>query len=61
LIIGGLLNSAPIVVERSIYKLPDKVQSPLPILGMASLVMVLCDREIFIANTKAAADLMVGG
>lgn len=41
LIIGILLNSALIVVNRFIYKLPDKIQLPLLILGIALLIIGL--------------------
>ena len=41
LIIGILLNSALIVVNRFIYKLPDKVQFPLLILGIVLLIIGL--------------------
>lgn len=41
LIIGILLNCALIVVNRFIYKLPDKVQFPLLILGILLLVVGL--------------------
>lgn len=41
LIIGVLLNSALIVVNRFIYKLPDKVQFPLLILGIVLLIIGL--------------------
>lgn len=41
LIIGVLLNSALIVINRFIYKLPDKVQFPLLILGILLLVVGL--------------------
>ena len=34
LVIGILLNSALIVINRFIYKLPHKVQFPLLILGL---------------------------
>lgn len=37
LIIGILLNSALIVVNRFIYKLPNRVQFPLLILGIVLL------------------------
>ena len=39
LIIGILLNSALIVVNRFIYKLPNKVQFPLLILGTVLLIL----------------------
>lgn len=41
IIIGILLNSALIVVNRFIYKLPDKVQFPLLILGIVLLIIGL--------------------
>ena len=41
LIIGILLNSALIVVNRFIRKLPNKVQIPLLILGIVLLVIGL--------------------
>lgn len=41
LIIGVLLNSSLIVVNRFIYKLPDKVQFPLLILAIVLLVIGL--------------------
>lgn len=41
LIIGVLLNIALIVVNRFIYKLPDKVQFPLLILGIVLLIIGL--------------------
>ena len=41
LIIGVLLNSALIVVNRFIYKLPNKVQFPLLILGIVLLIIGL--------------------
>ena len=41
LIAGILLNSALIVINRFIYKLPDKVQFPLLILGIVLLVIGL--------------------
>ena len=41
LIVGILLNSALIVINRFIYKLPDKVQFPLLIIGMVLLVIGL--------------------
>lgn len=41
LVVGILLNSALIVVNRFIYKLPDKVQFPLLILGIVLLVIGL--------------------
>ena len=39
LIIGLLLNCALIVVNRFVHKLPDKVQIPLLILGIALLII----------------------
>jgi len=41
LIIGVLLNSARIVVNRFIYKLPNKAQFPLLILGIVLLIIGL--------------------
>ena len=41
LIIGILLNSLLIVVNRFIYKLPDRVQFPLLILGIVLLIIGL--------------------
>ncbi len=41
LIVGILLNSALIVVNRFIYKLPNKVQLPLLILGIVLLIIGL--------------------
>lgn len=41
LVIGLLLNSALIVVNRFIYKLPNKVQFPLLILGIILLIVGL--------------------
>ena len=41
LIVGILLNSALIVINRFIYKLPNKVQFPLLILGIILLVVGL--------------------
>lgn len=41
LIIGVLLNSALIVVNRFIHKLPNKVQFPLLILGIVLLIIGL--------------------
>lgn len=41
LIAGILLNSGLLIVNRFIYKLPDKVQFPLLILGMVLLVIGL--------------------
>lgn len=39
LIIGILLNSALIAVNRFICKLPDKVQLPLLIIGIALIII----------------------
>ena len=41
LIIGIVLNSALIVVNRFVYRLPDKVQFPLLILGIVLLIIGL--------------------
>ncbi|MBR4295540.1 MAG: hypothetical protein IKT56_01720 [Clostridia bacterium] len=41
LIIGILLNCVLIVVNRFIYKLPDKIQFPLLILGIVLLIIGL--------------------
>ena len=41
LIIGILLNSALIVINRFIYKLPDKAKFPLLILGIVLLIIGL--------------------
>lgn len=41
LIIGILLNCVLIVVNRFIYKLPNKVQFPLLILGILLLIIGL--------------------
>ena len=41
LIVGILLNSVLIVINRFIYKLPSKVQIPLLILGIVLLIIGL--------------------
>ena len=41
LIAGILLNSGLLIINRFIYKLPDKVQFPLLILGIVLLIIGL--------------------